>query len=247
MKNLNETQKKQKSRSLTSRNNEVFKCEKCRDREFLLVINEDGYEVAKECECRKVRQHERRIKNSKISKTFQNKNFSNFEEITENHKKLKDCVIDFFKKKEIEEHSILFLGQVGSGKTHLAMALTNNLLKQGKNVLYIDYRSFISKLKQNMLDKEEYKKMLTEAKEVEILFIDDFFKGKITESDLNIIFELINFRYLANLQMIITTEKTLEELQDIDEAITSRIIEMTGGYVINMPKINFRFKQINER
>lgn len=238
--------KQQQSQSSTSLNLEEekqYRCPKCKDREFIFVIDQDGKEWAKDCECRKVRQHERRIANSHIAKTFRDKGFGNFKEITEKHSMLKKCVMDFFTEKKIQEHSILFTGQVGSGKTHLAMALTNNLLKQGKEVIYIDYRTFISKLKQSITDKEEYQKLINEVKNAEILFIDDLFKGKVTDADINAMFELVNHRYLSGGKLIVTSELSLENLKKVDEAIASRIVEMANGYVINMPGINYRLKK----
>ena len=123
------------------------------------------------------------------------------------------------------------------------MALTNNLLKQGKEVIYIDYRTFISKLKQSITDKEEYQKLINEVKNAEILFIDDLFKGKVTDADINAMFELVNHRYLSGGKLIVTSELSVENLKKIDEAIASRIVEMANGYVINMPGINYRLKK----
>lgn len=233
--------KKLQSKSLTSQSDEKkYRCEKCQDREFILVVDDQGHEWAKECECRKFREHERRIANSHIASTFQEKGFGNFKEINKNYSQLKEFVMNFYKEKKIKTSSILFTGQVGSGKTHLAMALTNNLLKQGESVLYIDYRTFISKLKQSIVDREEYQKMMNDAKDANILYIDDLFKGKIRDADINAVFELVNNRYLAGKQMIITTELDVNALKDIDEAIASRIIEMTRGNIIKMPDKNYR-------
>ncbi|MGL4760423.1 MAG: hypothetical protein ACRCWG_03110, partial [Sarcina sp.] len=65
--------------------------------------------------------------------------------------------------------------------------------------------------------------------DADVLFMDDAFKGKITESDINIMFEIVNHRYLNNMPMIISTELNTDKLLDIDEGLGSRIIEMCKG------------------
>jgi DNA replication protein DnaC len=69
-------------------------------------------------------------------------------------------------------------------------------------------------------------------KNARVLFIDDLLKGKVNESDINIMYEIINFRYLQRTPIIISTEKSIEELLAFDEAIASRLIEMSKGNII---------------
>ena len=52
------------------------------------------------------------------------------------------------------------------------------------------YRSVITTLKQNILDKEYYKNLVSKYQMAEILLIDDLFKGKVNETDINIMFEM---------------------------------------------------------
>lgn len=59
--------------------------------------------------------------------------------------------------------------------------------------------------------------------------IDDLFKGSVSKSDVSIVFEIVNFRYFNNLTMIVSSEKGVDELLDIDEVIGSRLIEMRFG------------------
>ena len=63
-----------------------------------------------------------------------------------------------------------------------------------------------------------------------------------TDSDKSIIFEIIDYRYFNQKPLIISSEKTCEELLYIDEAIGSRIIEMSNGYIVENKgaKSNYR-------
>ena len=69
---------------------------------------------------------------------------------------------------------------------------------------------------------------------MKILLIDDLFKGSITGSDINIMFEIINYRYLNGLPLIVSCEKSIEEIINIDEAIGSRLYEMSCDYAISL-------------
>ncbi len=83
---------------------------------------------------------------------------------------------------------------------------------------------------------------MSRYKSCKVLLIDDLFKGSITSSDLNVIFEIVNHRYFNNLPMIISSEKRRDELIKIDEAIGSRILEMCGDYSVELKgsKLNYR-------
>ncbi|MDO4378956.1 MAG: DnaA/Hda family protein, partial [Erysipelotrichia bacterium] len=143
----------------------------------------------------------------------------------------------------------IICGQSGSGKTLICSIIANNLLlQQKKAVLYITWTDFISRLKRDMMgdNTNQVSKYLDEIKSVEVLFIDELLK-KYNETDLKYIIEIINHRYTNNLKTIITSERTIEELIDIDEATFSRVIEKADKYVINVPKDkkkNYRLRNI---
>ncbi|MBU3138170.1 ATP-binding protein [Clostridium gasigenes] len=131
-----------------------------------------------------------------------------------------------------------------NGKTHLSIAIANNLIRKKKKVIYMPYRDIIMGIKQNMLDSEMYNNTLNKYRKIEVLLIDDLFKGQRTQSDLNIIFEIINYRYMNNLPMIISTELTIADIIKIDEAVGSRIYEMIRSYTVEILGIenNYRLK-----
>lgn len=139
----------------------------------------------------------------------------------------------------------MLCGQVGSGKSHLCVALALNFLKQKIRVVYMPYRDVITKIKQNMIDQEYYSKTILKYQLCEVLLIDDLFKGKINESDVNIVFEIINYRYLNYLPIIVSSEFSIDRLLAFDEGVASRIYEMAKDYVVEIEKDirnNYRLK-----
>lgn len=225
-----------------------YECPKCKDTELIFYKDESGYEFARACECREMKIAQRLLAKSGISEEFQNKTFSNFEDRgIEQIKAAKNQVINYyqnFSRMENERNNSLILcGQVGSGKTHLGMALSNNLIKTKKiAVLYMEYRQTATKLKQIITDDLNYNTELNKYKTARVLFIDDLLKGKITEADVNLLYEIVNYRYLNKLPMIISTEKTREQLIEFDEALASRLIEMAKGNIIELEgkELNYR-------
>lgn len=146
--------------------------------------------------------------------------------------------------KDTRKNSIILSGNSGCGKTHISIAIANNLMRKKKKVIYMPYRDVIINIKQNMLDGEVYAKALNKYKKAEILLIDDLFKGQISKSDINIMFEIINYRYMNNMPMIISTEMTIIEVIKTDEAVGSRLYEMVKSYTIEIlgGENNYRLK-----
>lgn len=219
-----------------------YNCNKCRDLTFIIEDN-----IATPCECREVKLAKEILRNSGISEEFRRKTFNNYDYSLNIHTinaftKAKTYSNEFRIKLPSRNNSILFLGSSGVGKTHLSLAIANALMDDNIGVIYMSYREVITSLKQNIMDYEYYTKAVSKYKNAKVLLIDDLFKGNISKSDVNIIFEIINHRYFNNLPVIISSEKSVDELILIDEAIGSRLIEMSKGNIVEVKgkKLNYR-------
>lgn len=221
-------------------NQTLYNCPICRDTGWILKPQKNGMDIAVSCECRNKEILHRQWKASGINLENRNRTFTNFEEWNEHSKLAKEVAIayvkDFSNIRLHRNNSLLLCGQVGSGKTHLALATALNLIDRHNLVVYMSYRDVVTDIKQNMLDAEYYKKKLAKYQRCQVLLIDDLYKGKVTESDLNIMFEIINYRYLNYLPIIISTEYAIDVLLSFDEAIGSRIYEMCKEYIVQIPK-----------
>jgi len=205
--------------------------------------------IAVACECRKIEKLKNEWKYSGINVEQSKLTFSSFEVWNQASQRAKDTAVaycnDFDEIREGRRNSILFCGQVGGGKTHASIALALNFLKQKIRVVYMPYRDVITKIKQNMIDEEYYTKTISKYQLCEVLLIDDLFKGKINDSDINIIFEIINYRYLNFLPIIVSSEFSIDRLLAFDEGVASRIYEMSKDYVVEIEKDirnNYRLK-----
>lgn len=233
---FDEILKKMKSTKVSPNIEPKYQCEKCKDTETILYLK-NGIEYGRDCECKEVKMSIRIMANSGICEEDLKKTFNDFE--TFNEKKLIEAkqkaarYIKQFKEIRTERNnSFLLCGLSGRGKTTLGMIIANNLLSQLISVRYMSYRDEIMRLKQVVTDEINYNDRINRLKNAKVLFIDDLFKGKITESDINIMYEIINYRYLNRLPMIISTELIPSKLLDIDEAVGGRILEMCKGNAV---------------
>lgn len=164
--------------------------------------------------------------------------------------KVVDYITNFESIRTERNNSISLLGQPGSGKTHLTIAIANALLKQGIGVIYMQYCEVVTHLKQIIRDEEQYQKEIKKYKLAPVLLIDDLFKnstrnGKMNESELGIMFEIINHRYLKQLPVLVSSEHDIDKLISFDDATGGRIAEMCKGRIIELKgkELNYRLNE----
>jgi DNA replication protein DnaC len=131
------------------------------------------------------------------------------------------------------------------GKSHICTAICGELLKKHE-VRFMSWLTESVKLKQNVNNPEIYEPLMEEYKNCEVLYIDDFFKNEnITSADLRIANEIINFRCVANKRTLISSERLVKDLMEIDEAVVGRMVEKAEEYLTEIvgKEKNYRLRQ----
>ncbi|WP_339283704.1 ATP-binding protein [Paenibacillus sp. FSL R5-0486] len=257
LKEFNLEEIRRRANSLSSTNaadaaeHKQYRCKHCKDelgwikRVPLSDKPFDYMDKWEDCPCTKDRAIERLMKSSHITEKFRQKTLTNFitdglpELVKESHQAAVEYVSSYAAIKDTPQNSMALLGKSGAGKTHVLMGVSNNLLKKGVGVLYFPYIEGFSELKDNM---DTVGTRLQQLKQVEVLFIDDLFKGgkkdKVTgikmPSDWEVekMIEVINHRYLEQKPTLISSERDIADLCDIDEALGGRIHEMCKDYMV---------------
>ncbi|MGR6546288.1 ATP-binding protein [Paenibacillus tundrae] len=231
------------STNKTEQEPEIHRCNKCKDlggRIQRVALSDKPFDYIdkwEECSCVRDRMVERLMGSSKITEEFQQKTFRNFEAegrpdvITTAYKTAGEYAKNFFEIRKTRKNSLALLGRPGSGKTHLLMAVCNYLLKKGVGVHYFPWVEGFNEIKDNLDTLDTRIRQLQQA---EVLFIDDMYKGRQKPTDFQAeqSFAIINYRYLNNLPVLISSEQTIAGICEIDEALGSRINEMCRDYKV---------------
>ena len=215
-------------------------CHKCKNKGYLAIVRDDSI-VTQECECMASRRSLARIKRSGLADMVENNKFETYQTIEDWQKVAKRMAINY--TADGNGKWFVITGTPGTGKTHLCTAIAGELIEAGKEVRYMLWRTEAPRLKSLVNERDEYERIMLELKRVDVLYIDDFFKGTISAADINLAFELLDARYNSRDKMtIISSEKTMEDILSIDEAIGSRIYERSKGFCIKTPVQNWRLR-----
>ena len=227
-----------------------YVCEKCRNRGYFYHAN-GIYVTRSDCECRKARQSIRRMQRSGLGNVINKYTFALYNAETDWQKKIKESAQAFLAD---DQAKWFFIGgSSGSGKSHICTAICRKLLSS-LNVHYMMWEEESIELKGMVNDPENYHPRMNRLKEVDVLYIDDFFSGrkerngelaKPTFADVRLAREILNHRYVNSKITIISSEWYSMEIFDIDEALGGRIIEKSGKYCLNVgrnPDKNYRLK-----
>lgn len=221
-----------------------FDCRKCKNKEYIVTVNEDGFITYKDCECKKLRNCYRAMERSGINPDMLKRfTFANFEDNELWQKDMK-FTAERYAKSDLSEW-LLFSGQSGAGKTHLCTAVSKYLLSKGHEVRYMPWSDIARRLTALRFKEAEYDEAFREITSAEVLYIDDFFKNY---RDPAIAFDVINARYAAreSRPTIISTEMNLDAIHKIDEGIAGRIRERSQNFCYQIkqdPKRNYRYKR----
>lgn len=224
------------------------KCPFCKGTGLICV---DEYKrIYRECDCSRNRVIAERLLKAGLTLNAMKKTFKTFKEsVSPEARRMKDIATGFvIRFNEIQENkqdrnSLALFGQSGAGKTHLLIAIINSLSKQGIDMQYFSYPEVMTFLKQNVMEKV-YTDYMDKYKKCDLLVVDDLFKNGYTESDKRIFFEILNSRVINHKSMAISSELLVNDLCKIDEALGSRIKEITDRfrYEIVGSQHNYRLK-----
>jgi DNA replication protein DnaC len=173
----------------------------------------------------------------RIPVLYKDKGFKDF--IAEgNLAEKKQTCLDFAQGK-LEKKSLILCGKVGTGKTHLTIAIAKNYSRPRSITTMEDIKGEqVFKIK--MIDADEFfwelndiassnKSKLEYLKNLlynDLVIIDDLGIANFTPAKQENLYVLINKCYQNNFPIIITTNFTMEELEKVDARIPSRLNEM---------------------
>ena len=123
--------------------------------------------------------------------------------------------------------SILMRGATGLGKTHLSLAVANEVLRKGMSVIYVSAPDILSKLEREHFSYQYQNEENTfgALMKCDLLIIDDLGTEFVTPFTVSTVYNLFNSRILTGKPMIINTNLTLNELlSTYSQRFVSRVL-----------------------
>lgn len=216
-------------------NVEEWRCPKCGGDGF--VLDDAGDAVA--CECRAARARRARSlgSSSVIPRKYRGVSFDRAPVTTLDSAAVRQ-VRDYIRQlpdKLAKGKGLWFVGDVGTGKTTLAMLVSKAALDAGHSVAIYSVPHLLAEIR-DTYDRDpgerSYIDFFERLAAVDLLHLEDVGAEKQTDWVLEQLYSLINERYEEERSILVTTNLPFEKLEEqIGQRTASRIVEMCGDPV----------------
>ena len=204
------------------------------------VCMDTGYVGGKICECIKESAKANMIKALSSDLPFGNSRFEDFDlkyytdaeidgvsakkRMTQLFKLCKEYTLHF---DPVTAENLLFMGNAGLGKTHLSLAIVQEVLKQGFDVVYAPAYNLFSQIESEHFGthtNEKYEAVIN----CDLLVIDDLGGEFISPYIQSVFYNITNSRLLSGKPTIINTNLSMAEIEKrYTPRVSSRLV---GGY-----------------
>lgn len=171
--------------------------------------------LAELCELETNHRYENRLKRLlkesqlPIGKQLSQYDFNEVKGVTAQQLQQKTTQLDWLK----QGHNLILFGASGLGKTHLAAAVGHALIAQSKGVKFTSSTALVQQL-QKAREALVLDEALKKLDKYELLILDDIGYVKKSDSESQVLFELIAHRYERN-SLLITTNQAFSEWDSI--------------------------------
>lgn len=183
---------------------------------------------------------------ARIPAKFKEKTFENFEPVNDKAKARKETVLEYVDTVCSDSHegkSLIMLGKLGNGKTHLACAMLKAIiLSTMKPCLYVTFSEVVRRVKaswKNSSDEGE-EDVYRDLARPHVLVIDEVGMQNFTDFEQVVAYEVINARYLAEKPTVLITNLQAKDLAPtIGERCVDRLRE-NGGKALDFDWSSYR-------
>jgi len=134
---------------------------------------------------------------------------------------------------------LVLWGPVGTGKTHLAMAVANDCRARYQTALLADVPGLLDLLRSGY-EKDDYSEIMELVQTVDYLLLDDVGTEKTTDWGAEKLFQIINNRYNAQLPIMLT----MNERPDValTARLASRVMDIQST-IVNLVGSDYRMQR----
>lgn len=192
--------------------------------------------------CFKNQMIEEQLKSAMIPPRFLTKTLDNFETAEEWQRKASAIIRSYvsdFDSVLSQGRCLILCGLPGTGKTHLACAYANEVIKQGHSASFTSVSKIIRTVRASWGTGTE-EDVLQTFSNVDLLVIDEVGVQAGTENEKQILFNILNERYnFMRPTVLISNLKQVEMKTALGERVWDRLKE-NGGKLINLTGDSFR-------
>lgn len=139
---------------------------------------------------------------------------------------LKYC-LDYANNFHLPVNGIVMYGQTGLGKTHLSLAIANNVIQLGYSVVYGSAPDLFRKIENEHFGRETEENTEDLLQSADLLILDDLGAEFDSQFYISVLYNLLNTRLNLQLPTIVNTNLTPSELkQRYSDRIASRLFSM---------------------
>jgi len=183
-------------------------CPICHGTGFQLSTGDGGVVSALRCACTADQHTERLLAAAHIPARYAHCDFESFELHHASHGRALESAKRWVELYPIVDHGLLFLGEPGRGKTHLAVAIAGGLIRtKGVQVRFYEQRALLKALQGTFESGSSSREseVLRPVLDVDVLILDDLGAGRTTMWARDVIHDIIAHRYNEKKTVIITT------------------------------------------
>ncbi len=137
---------------------------------------------------------------------------------------------------------LVIQGANGCGKTHLAAAIANRALSRGKSVFFAVVPDLLDHLRASFAPGKEvgYDELFNQVRSADLLVLDDLGAQATSSWAQEKLYQIVNYRTVAGLAAVVTTDRTLQELQAAHPRVVARIADPHGGALVFIGAPHYR-------
>jgi DNA replication protein DnaC len=192
------------------------------------LVEEDGVELVKRCECAESAVRQRLLEQAGIPSRYSHCTLDNFElwnpEDPTLAKTLR-AVQEFVDLYPACDKGLLLMGAVGTGKTHLAVAALQQIMREKTPPVrgrFADFTALVLEIQMTFDGSGSSREILRPLIEADLLVLDELGAGKTTPWVMDLLYYLVNTRYLENRTTIFTTNFS-DFARGQKESLTERV------------------------
>lgn len=242
----------------------ILMCGKCNSPKRKAIVTPGGRTmiVAIDCLCEKKRKAEEEAQKDRAEKydkvmslkrcsiiddKLRDASFSTCLVVKENARQINLCkrYVEKFDELFEKNQGLLLYGNVGTGKSHIAACICNGLMD---NLVTVYSTSFVKLLEDNP-KSVDVPSIISNMKKAKLVLFDDLGAERNTPYALEVVYNLIDSRYRQRMPMIVTTNRSLAEMQNETDIRFKRIYDrvLEYCYPVLFDGQSFRMKEAAKR